>query len=184
MSAATFGGHGMNLSTIGFYILIVFSSAEVFAMRVLPEPQIISKLEINYIGIEISHRPGDDKPGQLWANFSKRMGEIRNISGPAVGIAGNFQANGTATYAAARQVSDTSFVPPGMKILVSPSGEYADFTIVGPISQLFESLDYIYGKWIPKNGYKTNGAGIEVYPENSDVDSPDFELHLLVPLEL
>lgn len=153
-------------------------------MRELPEPIIISRPEVSYIGMEISHRPGDDKPGKLWIAFSKREGEIKNVSGPAVGISGNFQTNGTATYAAARQVSETSEVPEGMRVITTSAGNYADFTIVGPISRLFEALDYIYGKWIPQHGYKTNGAGIEVYPEEGDVNSPDFELHLLVPLEL
>lgn len=152
------------------------------ALTALPDPQIISRPAVQYIGIEISHVPGDEKPAQLWANFSKREHEIKNVSGPAVGISGDFE-NVTAKYAAARQVSETSFVPEGMTVIQTEAGQYADFKIKGPISQLFKALDYIYGVWIPRNGYKTNGAGIEVYPENTDVDSPDFELHLLVPLK-
>jgi predicted transcriptional regulator YdeE len=152
----------------------------------LQEPKIVEVKEIKYVGMRISHKPFENSSSvipKLWDEFQNRNGEIKDKSGPSLGVAGDFiEKDKSASYIAAAQVERFDSVPEGMEKGVVPAGTYAAFKHKGPISTFGKTVTYIHGVWLPKSGFKNKGAMVEVYPKDSDVDAAGFEMTVLVPI--
>ena len=67
-----------------------------------------------------------------------------------------------------------------------PAATYACFTHRGPITRLSETINYVYGAWLPRSKYQRdeNRPELERYDERFRDGGPDSELDYLVPVRL
>jgi predicted transcriptional regulator YdeE len=111
-----------------------------------------------------------------------REKEVRSKSGPSIGIAGDIEKDGTASYIASAQVTDFNNAPKDMVTGTVPAGTYAEFKHIGPISTFGKTVTYIHGTWLPKSGYKNSGRMVEIYPQGANVHAENFEMKVLIPI--
>ena len=110
---------------------------------------------------------------KLWKLFKNRKHEINNVKqGYALGVCLPNQSNTSNEpidkffYMAGLPVSKVTTPPKGMRSCLIPQARYAVFTHKGHLDNLPETINYIWGTWIPKN-----------IPQYHLLDAPDFELY-------
>lgn len=110
---------------------------------------------------------------KLWKLFLTRKHEIAHVKeGFALGVCLAEHASvikapdHTFVYIAGLPVTKVDDVPIGMLSCSIPQGKYAVFTHTGALDKLPETVNYIWGTWIPKN--------VEHYRHSN---RPDFELY-------
>lgn len=126
---------------------------------------------------------------QLWDQFFSRENEIKNKAGsPFFGIC-KPQEDKLKThpdeclYISCASVLDFSFVPDGMITETIAACEYAVFTHKGKLDQLDHTMNYIYGSWLPKSGYKLKEApDLEIYDHRFNPISEDSEFDIYIPI--
>jgi len=65
-----------------------------------------------------------------------------------------------------------------------PPRIYAHFTHRGPVSRLNETINYIFGAWLPRSDYHhVDGPELERYDDRFGDGREKCELDLLVPVE-
>jgi len=87
-------------------------------------------------------------------------------------------------YLAGVNAKPRARVPAGMVRWKIPALTYAHFTHRGPISRLSETINYIYGAWMPRSDYRRNERGpeLERYDDRFRDGGQDCELDYLVPV--
>ena len=135
----------------------------------LHEPRIIEVDEIKFVGMDLNHNvhdsaAGGDPGSALWAQFAPLSEKVRHSLGCYIGVCGPVLEGGLSNYTAAVQVSQISDVPANMVSGVLPAGRYAQFFHLGPISKIWQTVDFIHNQWMPKAGYKDHDCRqIEIY---------------------
>ncbi|MBX9688182.1 MAG: AraC family transcriptional regulator [Candidatus Obscuribacterales bacterium] len=129
----------------------------------------------------------------LWNRFLSRSGEIKQSkAGLALGICCNAhpdlkkENDECIIYVAALPVEhfDEIDLPEGMLVCKLEAGRYAVFTHKGPLRNLPESINYIWGEFIPNSNFKFRDApDFELYDERFDPDKLDGEIDIYVPIE-
>jgi AraC family transcriptional regulator len=88
-------------------------------------------------------------------------------------------------YLAGVSVPENSPVPKGMKAWRVPALTYAVFQHRGAITRLGETLNYIYGTWLPRSDYdQADGPSLERYDDRFGDGGEKSEIDILVPIKL
>jgi len=127
---------------------------------------------------------------KLWQNFMPRRNQVVDASTKAnLGVSFPIPAKEKPHpeeqyYIAGTEVKNFDHVPAGMDTLVIPAGDYAVFTHKGEINKIEQTMNYIYGIWLPSSGKKLRVApDMEYYDERFKMNDPDSELDIYVPIE-
>jgi len=145
-----------------------------------------------YVGLQTSFYGADseknnfaDKLSGLWEDFLPRMNEIP-YAVPDIGF-GLIEQTGANSellnYYSVVRVTSTAEQPRGMMCLTVSAGRYAVFTHEGDPMLLDDTVNYIYGTWLPQSGCEHSGfADIEIYGEGYIPDSSASIIHYALPL--
>ena len=84
---------------------------------------------------------------------------------------------------AAVEVSNFTVVPNGMETYLVPGGVYAIFIIQGSASQSSQTMEYIFGEWLPKSGYDLdNRPHLAIMGSDYKPDNPDAKEEIWIPV--
>lgn len=166
------------------------------AQLVPMNPQIISLPGLTLLGLE-THFIGALSPEAnnmivippLYKKFFSRQAEMPPaLDGFTYGSCdyppeGHRSREDELVYLVGSSVAPTSAVPTGMTVWRIPALTYAHFTHRGPISQLSETINYVYGAWLPRSEYeRAVGPELERYDERFGDGGEKCELDFLVPI--
>jgi AraC family transcriptional regulator len=147
------------------------------------------------VGMADSYSAGSSFTGvrQLWKSFVKRKNEISDIKqGYSLGVClaehPNFpkSAEQTFIYMAGLPVNKVSQIPRGMDYCEIPKAKYAIFTHKGSLQRLPETINYVWGTWIPKNIEQHRHANMpdfELYDSRFDPRTESGEFDIYIPIE-
>ena len=86
-------------------------------------------------------------------------------------------------YQIALEVTTLDQIPSGMTGRRIAPARYAVFTAKGKAPQaIWETLDYIYGKWLPSGHERTNAPDFELYDNRFD-GSENSEMDIYIPIQ-
>ncbi len=153
------------------------------------EPKIITQAETKVIGFLSHYKDGDFDILEIWKPFTAYCNNnpINNIASP-IGI-GLYEESTSKSndfsYVCSVPVHNFDDVPSGMITRVIPSQLYAKFTHKGPLTNLEETLRYIWGSWLPKSSYSYEEASdFELYPANFNSNDPEAVTYIHIPIKL
>jgi len=87
-------------------------------------------------------------------------------------------------YLVGMEVKDEVKLPEGLQLHKVPGGNYAVFEYVGPIYEIGNAYEYIYGEWLATTNYKPASMEMfEVYGERFKEDSKDSVVEIWVPVQ-
>ena len=141
------------------------------------------------VGMMYSGRVDTGEIPLLWNKFADKMETVPNRINEhkCFGIINPFGENkskGEIDYVAAVEVENFNDVPDDMISADIPEGEYAIFTHVGPISNIMNSVKYIYGEWLPNSEYTLTGMpDLEVYDERFKLEAEDSECDICLSVK-
>ena len=137
------------------------------------EPELHEQPELLLVGLQThcfgieSHRNNiARKLPPLWASFLERLGEVpETVPGQCYGIVcPRHEGADELAYLAAIAVRREVPVPAGMVLRRVPGGRYARFTHRGRVERVDQTVNYIYGNWLPRSGLRHgDAADIEFY---------------------
>jgi len=122
----------------------------------------------------------------IWNNFNKRKSEINGVTKPELvyGVCEympNIEDDSEFTYFAGVEVKQFLHVYQGLINKMIPLSKYAVFAHKGPLSQLKDTYNYIYGTWLASSSYELAEIDtLEVYNLNSN--EPIFDIY--IPLKI
>ena len=122
----------------------------------------------------------------LWQRFAPMIGSVPGqVGATTYGVCITTDPPGEQfTYIAAVEVESAT----GLRDFATyeiPAARYAVFTHVGSLDGLDQTMDYIFGTYMPESGYRPTGTpDFELYDERFNPDSRDGELEIWVPIEL
>ena len=95
-----------------------------------------------------------------------------------------FTANTEFEKWAAVEVSQLGHVPNGMETLRIPEGKYAVFTHKGTATSFPQTMQFIFGKWIPNSEYQEdNRPHFEIMDKDYRTDDEHAEELVYVPIK-
>lgn len=156
------------------------------------EPTLITKPELNVIGIPSIYQYDDFDIIKLWSAFKKRKEEISNVALPinGFGIYENYlegsgeNAHTVFTYLCCVGVTTLSDIPNGMVGRVIPEQLYAVFTHRGSVTNIDNTLRYIWGDWLPASGYTyASRPDFELYSDRYSPENKKSEIDLYIPIK-
>ncbi len=156
------------------------------------EPKIIELPEQKTVGMGAAFQPKSIVPiNKLWNKFMQRTTEIgHSKSGIAFGICCKKHPileaadDGSIIYIAALPVEKIDSLPNGMVETTLAAGKYAVFTHKGPLRNLPETLDRIWGEWASAGKLKLRDApDFELYDQRFDPEMLDGEIDICIPIE-
>jgi AraC family transcriptional regulator len=156
--------------------------------QVSMEPEIVDHPQTKLIGIAAQYQSDDLQLPKLWSAFKPVKDQIQNRLGQQYfGIYEHYQETNDEhvqfTYICAVAVANLKHIPPGMVSRELPPQRYAKFTHKGPITQLQQSLKYIWGSWLPKSKYQyLEKPDFELYLPNFNITDPQSEVYLHIPI--
>lgn len=157
------------------------------------EPDITNFDTCLYVGLHTTFYGTDseknnlaDKLLSVWDAFLPRMDEISNAI-PDIGY-GLVEQTASDTdllnYYSAMRVTSEVPQPRDMVSLWTDEGQFAVFTHEGDPILLDDTVNYIYGSWLPQSGYEHRGAAdIEIYGEEYLPDSTASIVHYAIPVK-
>lgn len=81
------------------------------------------------------------------------------------------------------EVSNAENQPAGTVVHSIPENLYSFFTHYGLESELNQSYDYLYGRWMEENGYESLGYDLERWDERYKPENPDNEIDMYIAIE-
>jgi AraC family transcriptional regulator len=149
------------------------------------EPKIIERGAFTVVGLKYRGKNENNEIPQVWEAFHPRIGEIPNLVTDfvAYGISAEMDP-GTRefTYVAGFEVSSAEDVPQGMVDFEVPGSKYAVFTTTLP--KIGETFQHAYHTWLPTSGYQPGGGPeFELYDQRFDVQDPNSEFDLYIPIK-
>lgn len=156
------------------------------------EPNMVQRGEETVVGMggSFSEEPFKEI-SKLWDDFNKREGEIAHQKpGYALGVCMKshpdcpLKPGDSIVYMAAKPVSKVENVPHGMIVQKIPASKYAVFTHKGPLSDLPQTIRYIWGTWVPRNSelHKKDAPDFELYDERFNPETLDGEFDIYIPV--
>ena len=142
------------------------------------------------VGIRVKTTLTTDNPVVYWKPFKMGLSEIENaITDKFYSVQimdkmdGPFTPDTTFEKWAAAEVSHLGNVPNGMETLRLPEGKYAIFTHKGTPASFPQTMQYIFGEWIPNSEYKVdNRPHFEVMDKDYRIDDENAEELVYVPI--
>ena len=156
--------------------------------RISMEPDIIQQPAMKIVGIATQYEDGDLSLPKLWSAFRPYRDNIPNrVGSDFFGIYESYEESGDKTtfvYICSAQVSNFNDVPSGMITRELEAQTYARFTHVGPITQLEDTLRYIWGSWLPKSDYEyADKPDFELLPAGFNNVDPENKIYLNIPVK-
>ncbi|NQZ30089.1 MAG: AraC family transcriptional regulator [Oceanospirillaceae bacterium] len=156
-------------------------------------PQIYTQKRLLLVGMKTEFYSVDseknniaDKLPQLWGAFVPRMGEIKHsIANVAYGIIQQEKGNtDLLEYYAVVEVTSIDQLPAGMISLEIPQSTYAKFVHKGKVTNINNTINYIYSSWLlQSNRRHSYAADIEIYGSEFIPDSDQSVTHYAIPIE-
>ncbi len=159
-------------------------------------PKIIEKKGFKTVGLRYFGNNSENEIPVLWQEFMQRSHEIKHIgkqyhffglctTATFEGSNNESMENMDFEYVAGADVTELKDIPEGMVGREVEDGKYAVFTHKGALSDLKETYNYIYGKWIQSGEYEIAGLyDFEFYNEKFDPSgSESSELYIYVPIK-
>lgn len=153
------------------------------------EPELLEKPAMKIVGIANEYEDGDLSLPKLWSGFRPYRDKIPNrIGDHFFGIYENYQETEDSTrfvYICSAQVANFDDVPEGMITRELDAQTYAQFTHIGPIANIEETLRYIWGSWLPKSKYEyADKPDFELLPGGFNDADPNNKVYLNIPVKL
>lgn len=122
---------------------------------------------------------------ELWSRFGARIGtiphQVDRIS-YGVCIPKNLESD-EFTYVAAVEVSQFDALPDDLTCVDIPQSYYAVFTHQGSVGTIAQSMDYVFGQWLPNSTYEPTGTpDFELYDERFNPMTGSGAFDIYVPL--
>ncbi len=153
-------------------------------------PQIVDKKEFQVIGIEDIGKRATRNTGQIWAKFQNLATKIPNRdTSHGLGISivtEELLEKGENRYIVSNEIEIVDNIPDGMIVEKIPSQKYAVFIHIGPLSKYGETLQYIYGDWLPNNTTYERvpfAPEFESYTQRFNLNSDQSELDIYIPIQ-
>ncbi len=134
-----------------------------------------------------------DGVAKLWQKLLNRKNEIKNVKeNIALGVFladhtnVNRSPSHTYVYLAGLPVNKIDYIPSGMVSCTIPKGKYAVFTHSGSMDRALDTINYIWGTWIPNNieNYQhANAPDFELFDTRFDLVKQEGEFDHYVPIE-
>ncbi len=143
------------------------------------------------VGLGESFKIGEfEEIAKLWQTFESRRHEIEDIDPKfSLGICLEqhpdipIEDGDKFIYIAAYSVSSDEKIPDGMNAVTIPAGKYAVFTHRGPIDKMTQTVNYIWGTWIPRNSDKVRkGPDFEYYDDRFNPQTLEGEVDIYIPV--
>jgi AraC family transcriptional regulator len=127
---------------------------------------------------------------QLWHELMQQIDQIKNRPNQhCIGLVEAMpkgEANSRSDelfYIAGAEVKDFEGAPKEMLQRTIPAGRYARFTHHGKLDRLEQTMNYIYGSWLPESKMPLrNAPHLELYDERFDIGSDQSEFDILLPV--
>lgn len=157
------------------------------------EPRIEEVEAKRLIGMSAEMTLSDDHTADLWRKFMLRRLEVGNRqNGEFISMQIYDSSQGQAFTPdtrfvkwAAVEVTDHENVPEGMEPYTLRGGTYAVFVHKGPASTFAETLQYIFGVWLPNSGYTLDDREhFEVLGEHYLPNDPEAEEEVFIPIRI
>lgn len=145
------------------------------------------------IGMSIETSVGDSQAVHAWKKFmplqknipSKEPGTYYSIQDYPEGYLDKFDPHASFTTWAAKEVESLEGISNEFSPVELEGGLYVTFVHKGTAAEIGQSLSYIYGQWIPENGYRidTNRMHFEVLSKNyGGPQNPDSQEVAWIPI--
>jgi AraC family transcriptional regulator len=143
---------------------------------------------VQFVGVFAEGGKQEVAVSKLWGRFKSRVNEIKNrIGNEYIGVVDCYptdeenESDENLVYFACVEVDSFTDIPDGMRPVVIPKSEFAEFKHEGAPNDIDQTLRYIYGSWLPKSGFKrANGPDLEVLGADMKQKS---ELTYLIPVK-
>ena len=154
---------------------------------------------MTFIGFHTSIRPGEgfQKCPEFWdKEYNEKYARLLRTMIPENPVEEAILANEIGAYAICADSPDGfdywiaglyrgTEVPEGLELYRFPAGDWASFRTKGPMPDALQELTrYVWEEWLPSEGEKRKAndrATVEFYSDG-DMQSPDYESGILVPL--
>jgi AraC family transcriptional regulator len=156
----------------------------------LPEKKIVG-LGTKFISILSPDKNNFSTIPPLWQKFMRQISKIPHKAGDTCfGLVESLPGNERKShkdemfYVAGAEVTDFGAVPAGMLQRTIPAGRFATFTFKGKLDGLEQTMNAIYGTWLPKSKVKLRDAAhLEFYDRRFIPGSDQSEFDILLPVE-
>jgi AraC family transcriptional regulator len=135
-----------------------------------------------------------NKTQSLWQSFMMEKKTIKNAVGTdlysiqvydSLDYHKSFKPQTEFTKHAAIEVTNFNNIPNGFSSLVLKSGLYAVFLHKGPASSFSNTIQFIFGDWLPKSTFELDERPhFEILGEKYKNDCPDSEEEVWIPIRI
>ncbi len=155
----------------------------------LMEPRIVREPAFHVIGMAGRFTPRSARIPELWGRFAPRIHEVPHrrglhTLGVCLGTDPEMIDEVGFTYLAGVEVERRAGVPEGMIAVTVPASTYAVLTHSGHISRLPDTVQHVWGRWLPASRYRhVPTPDFERYdPGRWDPGTGEGEVDLYVPI--
>jgi AraC family transcriptional regulator len=120
-----------------------------------------------------------------WERFAPQIGQVPSQVGHAsYGVCWNYKPGYGFDYLSGVEVRESAGLPAGFSQVRLPAGRYAVFTHRKHVSQIPDTLDAIWRKWLPNSGHQPADApSFERYTETFDPTTGMGGFEIWIPLK-
>lgn len=150
-----------------------------------PAMQLVG-MRTRYYGSDSEKNNMANKLPALWGSFLSCWKEIpHQVGGTGYGvILPTADSSDELDYWAAVEVTQIETIASALESLSLPPQRYAKFTHRGLVSQLDQTVNYIYSSWLLNSGMRhTGGADLEIYGAEYQPDSEESVVYYSIPVE-
>ncbi|MBI4405968.1 MAG: AraC family transcriptional regulator [Deltaproteobacteria bacterium] len=193
MFQVTPGEYRKFIDPVRLYYRQRFDSKTYYHLKegVTMEPKIVGKPAFKIVGMLENHNQDNaHQIPELWTRFVQRVMGIPNRKGTHYfGVSEVIDLKEASfNYIACVEVDDKQTPPEGMVYREIPANTYAVFTHTNRTSSLHDSLQetlqYIWGTWIPKSDYvPVKAPDFELYDERFNPMTMRGEIDICVPIK-
>jgi AraC family transcriptional regulator len=155
------------------------------------EPYYVVRESEQVVGMAGSFKQGDHIAiGKLWERFVPHSHEIPHAK-PACAYGVCMPEHPQVkkgpddvfVYMAGKPVSRADALPAGMVAVTLAKAKYAVFTHKGSLDSLLDTINYVWGTWVPQNVKQSIGPDFELYDERFDAETRSGEFDIYIPVE-
>jgi len=160
----------------------------------LDSPKIVDAESRRLIGKRIVTTMAEDQTMSLWKSFKPLVGDIalRKETGffsvqkfdPTISFYQFTPFSKFEKWAAVEVEENYEMIPFGLEPLLLNGGKYAVFIHKGKASKFPETLQYIFGQWMPNSGFELDKRHhFEIMDTNYQPTDPSAEEEVWIPIK-